>query len=192
VYCWVCGGTFLEGNEYRNHICVRNPDPSQKPIGTLYVDTANGGNLRMRARPDTNANEVASLKYGTAVSLYSYVNSQWAYVGYRGNYGYCMIRYLSDVAPGLKPTPTPVPSVSQNMYDNFRAADYRVLVNPTVPTGFVNLRWAPSLDAPVQGIYYANSVLRVISTNGTWCQVIDDQKNVCGFMMSAYMKRRAY
>ena len=87
--------------------------------------------------------------------------------------------------------PTAVPQ-QQNLYAGFTAADYWVLVTPSVPTGFVNLRWAPSLDAPIQAIYYANTPLRVIATNGTWCQVIDDRNNVCGFMMNAYMKRRFY
>ena len=193
TYCSVCGGTYQEGNEYRNHICVPKPGANRKAIGTLYVDTANGGNLRMRARPDTNASEVASLKNGTALKLYDYVNSQWAFVSYKDYYGYCMVRYLSDVPPGKRPSATPAPaapSQQQNLYTGFYAANYRVLVNPSVPTGFVNLRWAPSLDAPVQSIYYANTELRVIATNGTWCQVIDDRNNVCGFMMSAYMKRR--
>lgn len=193
VYCSVCGGSYLEGNEYRNHICTPKPSANQRPIGTLYVDTANGGNLRMRAKPDINSPEVTSLKNGTALKLYSYANSQWAYVGYRDYYGYCMVRYLSDVQPGWKPAATAVPAVpQQNMYANFAPANYWVLVTPSVPTGFVNLRWAPSLDAPVQSIYYANKTLRVIASNGTWCQVIDEQNNVCGFMMSAYMKRRAY
>ena len=192
AYCAVCGGSYLEGNEYRNHLCVPRPGANQKAIGTLYVDTANGGNLRMRARPDTGSPEVASLKNGTALKLFSYANSQWAYVGYKDYYGYCMVRYLSDVAPGKKPAVTPTPAPQQNLYANFKPANYWVLVNPSVPTGFVNLRWAPSLDAPVQNIYYANAMLRVIATNGTWCQVIDEQNNLCGFMMSAYMKRRAY
>lgn len=195
AYCALCGGTYEEGNEYRNHICVFRPSASQQAIGTLYVDTANGGTLRMRTRPDTNASDVTSLKNGTALKLYSYVNSQWAYVSYKDYYGYCMVRYLSDVPPGKRPAPTPapaVPSQQQNLYSGFSAANYRVLVHPSVPTGFVNLRWAPSLDAPVQSIYYANTELRVIATNGTWCQVIDDRNNVCGFMMSTYMKRRIY
>ena len=192
VYCSVCGGSYLEGNEYRNHLCVSKPSNNQKAIGTLYVDTTNGGNLRMRARPDTNSPQVTSLKNGTALKLYSYANSQWAYVGYKDYYGYCMIRYLSDVPPGKKPAVTLAPAATQNLYENFVPANYWVLVNPSVPTGFVNLRWAPSLDAPVQNIYYANTMLRVIFTNGTWCQVIDEQNNLCGFMMSAYMKRMAY
>lgn len=195
AYCSLCGGTYLEGNEYRNHICVPKPSANQTAIGTLYVDTANGGNLRMRARPDLNSSEVASLKNGTAVTVYSYANSQWAYVSYRSYFGYCMVRHLSDVPPAKRPSATPMPvtpSYQNNPYAGFSAANYRVLVNPSVPTGFVNLRWAPSLDAPVQSIYYANTELRVIATNGTWCQVIDDRNNVCGFMMSAYMKRRMY
>lgn len=195
AHCSVCGGTYQEGNEYRNHICVSKSSANQTAIGTLYVDTANGGNLRMRAKPDTNASDVTSLKNGTALKLYAYVNSQWAYVSYKDCYGYCMVRYLSDVPPGKRPMSTlapATPSQQQNPYAGFSAANYRVLVNPSVPTGFVNLRWAPSLDAPVQSIYYANVELRVIATNGTWCQVIDDRNNVCGFMMSAYMKRRMY
>ena len=51
------------------------------------------------------------------------------------------------------------------------------------------MRWAPSKSAEVQRIYYADSILQVLATNGTWSQVYDELTDECGFMMNAYLNK---
>ena len=46
-----------------------------------------------------------------------------------------------------------------------------------------------SKAADVQCIYYADTVLHVIATNGTWSQVYNKQTNQSGFMMNAYLNK---
>ena len=100
-----------------------------------------------------------------------------------------MVRYLSDVKPGVNPSVTPVPAVQQNLYANFSPANYWVLVNPSVPTGFVNLRWAPSKTAKIRATRYNGDTLRVIAENKTWAQVMDDTTGECGFMMKRFLEK---
>ena len=66
---------------------------------------------------------------------------------------------------------------------------YYVTVRPSTPTGYVNLRWAPSKAASTHGVRYYGDVLRVIAENKTWAQVVDDTTNECGFMMKSFLER---
>ena len=215
VQCIDCAGWYMNGNEFRNHFCTANPaNPSSSwtskedyydalvegdlnsdtviAIGELYVNTANGKSLNLRARPSTDGEILTSLPNGTSVTLFWYEDSAWAYVAYRSYYGFCMIRHLSE-QPGSTAAAAPAPSAADTdpskMYDHFKMVNYSVSVKPSNPTGFVNMRWAPSKAADVQCIYYANTVLRVLATNGTWSQVYDTQTNQCGFMMNAYLNK---
>ena len=211
VQCDDCGGWYMNGNEFRNHFCTGNPaNPSSNwtsvddyydalvngdlnadtttAIGTLYVSTANGKALNLRTRPSTKGEIQISIPNGSAVTLFWYENSSWAFVAYRSYFGFCMIRHMSDAAPtaGTAPAAQDDPA---KMYNGFKHVSYNVVVRPSNPTGFVNMRWAPSKSSQMQGIYYGGTVLNVIATNGTWSQVYDAQTNQCGFMMNAYLTK---
>lgn len=49
------------------------------------------------------------------------------------------------------------------------------------------MRWAPSKSTSVHEVYYAGDMLQVIADNGTWCQVYDTSRNICGFMMKQFL-----
>lgn len=215
VQCDDCGGWYMNGNEFRNHFCTGNPDnPSSSwtskddyydalvkgdlnadtimAIGTLYVSTANGKSLNMRARPDSNGKILTTIPNGSAVTLFWYENSSWAYVAYRSYFGFCMIRHLTEKEPAAGNTTGNAAAAQEDpnkMYKGFKHVSYRAAVKPSNPTGFVNMRWAPSKSAKVQSIYYADTILHVLATNGTWSQVYDVQTNQCGFMMNAYLNK---
>ena len=211
VQCDACGGWYMSGNEFRNHICTQdasNPSSSWTgmddyydmlvagkldadttvAIGNLYVNTANGKGLNMRTRPNSNSDIQVIIPNGAAVTLFWYENSSWAFVAYRSYFGFCMTRHLTDKVPGTSQNETKADDTSK-MYNGFKHVDYDAVVKPTNPTGYVNMRWAPSKSTDVQGIYYANTVLHVIATNGTWSQVYHEQTNQCGFMMNAYLNK---
>lgn len=211
VQCGSCGGWYMNGNEFRNHFCTGNPaNPSSSwtssndyynalvqgqldtdtviAIGNLYVNTANGKSLNLRARPNSNGDILFSIPNGSAVTLFWYENSSWAYVAYRSYFGFCMTRHLSEKEPAAS-KPVVTQDDPNQMFKSFKHVNYDVTVKPSTPTGFVNMRWAPSKSADVQRIYYADTVLHVLATNGTWSQVYDVQTNQCGFMMNAFLNK---
>ena len=221
VQCDICGGWYMNGKEFRNHFCTghtSNPSSSWTSsddyynalveghlnvdttiaIGNLYVNTANGKGLNMRSRPNTSGKILTTIPNGAADTLFWYENNSWAYVAYRSYFGFCMTRHLSEnqvsaPKPAAKPS-TPASKVEdpKNMYNGFQHVSYEVAVRPSTPSGFVNMRWAPSKSADVQCIYYADTVLQVLATNGVWSQVYDVMTDQCGFIMNEYLNKYLY
>jgi uncharacterized protein YraI len=157
-------------------------------IGPQYVSTSNGKGLNMRSGPSKDFSVVTTIPYGAMMDSTDYYDSAWSYVTYKGFAGYVMSRYLSSTPPTSKPSPTPTPSPSDGIsYKSFEKADYHVTVRPSTPSGFVNLRWAPSKSVQVYTIFYAGSLLHVLSQDKTWAQVIDESTGTCGFMMRNFL-----
>lgn len=182
---------------------------------TMYVVTPNGGGVNMREGPSTDYDVVTSVGFGEAVELLDMMpGSSWATVNYNGYYGYILIRYLSDYIPPVpaptywptyQPYPTPRPTsrpnpkpnpkpndgslerTLSNMFAGFVSNKYDVIVVPSTPTTYVNLRWAPSKSAPVRSQYWAGTSLQVLSQNGEWSEVYDPQTGMHGFMMTSFL-----
>ncbi|MDD3336221.1 MAG: SH3 domain-containing protein [Eubacteriales bacterium] len=150
-----------------------------------YVVTGNHKSLNMRADMSTDSTVITTIPYGAQVHLIGICdNASWASVYYGDYNGYVMVRYLSTKKPSESGTSTDSQSIN---YKSFTDADYYVTVTPSTPTGFVNLRWAPSKEAAVQGIYYQGEYLRVIAENGSWAQVLDESTLTCGFMLKNFL-----
>lgn len=160
---------------------------------TMYVYTSNGKTLNLRQQPSTDSPILANIPYGAAVQVYQPYNSTWYSIGYNGTNGYVMSKYLVANPPGPKPTAKPTPTakpdntLSNSMYDGFTATYYEAQVRPNSPSGYVNLRWGPSLYADIHSRYHMNDVLTVMSQNNTWCQVLDETNHVMGFMMRKFL-----
>ena len=161
-------------------------------IGPQYVSTANGKGLNLRSGPSKNYDVLVTIPFGTELTGIVYYDGTWVQASYKGYSGYVMSRYLSSTKPSHKPTPTPTPSSKSISYKNFTPANYYVTVRPSTPSGFVNLRWAPSKSVAVQTIYYAGSTLRVLSQDDTWAQLYDESTGICGFMMRAFLSTAGY
>lgn len=148
-----------------------------------YVNTANKKSLNMRSSTDLGNNILTSIPNGAAVVVYEFLNSNtWAHIGYGGRDGYVMTRYLSLTPPSTQPSTTE--SLS---FKDFKSTYYLASVKPSTPSGYVNMRWAPSKSTAVHDIYYSGFTLQVIAESKTWCQVYDTQKNICGFMMKEFL-----
>lgn len=148
-----------------------------------YVNTANKKSLNMRSSTDLGNNILTSIPNGAAVVVYEFLNSNtWAHISYGGRDGYVMTRYLSLTPPSTQPSTTE--SLS---FKDFKSTYYLASVKPSTPSGYVNMRWAPSKSTAVHDIYYSGSTLQVIAESKTWCQVYDTQKNICGFMMKEFL-----
>ncbi len=160
---------------------------------TAWVYTNNRKVLNMRTAPSADADIKAFLAFGTKVIVLNNVGNGWAYIQVKytnsSDYGYVMTRYLTYTNP-YQPTPVPDPTpddVSKINWASFHTVNpYAVVARPSKPSGWVNLRWAPSQNVDVIERCYSNYMLTVLATNGTWAQAYDPQTGVVGFIMLAY------
>jgi len=158
-------------------------------IGPQYISTSNGKGLFLRSGPSKDDSVLTTIPYGAQIDSCEYYDSAWSAVSYKGYYGYCMTRYLSSTKPSSKPNPTPTPSSGGTglSFRNFTDVNYYASVRPSTPSGFVNLRWAPSKSVDIRSTYYAGYSLRVLAQDETWVQVLDEANGICGFMMRSYL-----
>ena len=163
--------------------------PSDHDLTYYYVNTSNRGALNLRQTASNAAKVLVQIPYAAQVELADYVaGDKWAHCYYGGTEGYVMVRYLSKTRPstGTTTTTTTVGSESAE-YKRMEPAYYYAVVHPSTPTGYVHMRWAPSKTEPVFRDYYDGQVLKVLYQNSSWCQVLDESNQVCGYMMRAFL-----
>ena len=80
------------------------------------------------------------------------------------------------------------------MNREFRAARkvnaYTVISRPVRASGWVNLRWAPSLEAEVIATCPQGKELTVIAELRTWYQVQDPVTGMVGFISRSYVSKK--
>jgi len=182
-------------------------EASQSGNGVIaYVATANKGSLNVRRDASTYSNNIiTTLPWGTQVVFLGYAgggyNNAWAMIQYTKNgytyTGYVMSKYISFTNPRGNVTPQPTAAPGQPLTDlgfsSFRqVTPYAVYANPDRPTGWVNLRWAPSTDVDVIERCYQYRQLVVIAQNSSWAQVYDPETGVVGFISRAYIRDLGY
>lgn len=166
---------------------------------TMYVKTPKGGTVSVRPEPNTDSGYVSKLPYGTAVEVLQNQGT-WSAVDWPGWSQPCYIqsRYLVSTYPGSKPAPTEKTSSSEKSatsiadvnFKSFRLVDsYYVYVQASHAGGYVNLRWAPSMDAAVAERVNDGSELRVIAEGSGWYQVMDERSGYVGFMRKGFLYR---
>lgn len=155
----------------------------------FYVDTANKKSLNMRSDCTMGDNIIANIPYRAEVTVFEFLaGDAWARVEYNGRTGFVMSRYLSGTRPASGGGSGGGSSSSTTIsYKGFMPTNYTATVRPSNPSGYVNMRWAPSKSTSVHEVYYAGETLQVIADNGTWCQVYDTSRNICGFMMKQFL-----
>ena len=160
---------------------------------TYYVNTANKGGLNVRSSPVAPADNVlGSVQYGAAVSVLNFTEDQnWAVILYGNRTGYVMTRYLSRTRPGVV-TPAPEKAVEtladiNRIFRSMRKVSYNVVARPSRASGWVNLRWAPSLDAEVVQRCYDGYQLHVIQQSGSWAMAEDRSTGNVGFISMQYI-----
>ena len=177
--------------------------------GYYYVYTENGKSLNVRFTP--GGEKIGSLKYGARVYCYYLdVGNGWALIDYTFNhptYGYgtfaCYVsnRYLQKSKPAAKPDSSSSPSSSStstadtlaDVNKEFKTAKdvepFYVTVRPARASGWVNLRWAPSLSAEIMATYKQNDKLLVIKELKNWYQVEDQSTGNVGFISKKYVAK---
>ena len=174
-------------------------DRSSGSDGYYYVYTENGKGLNVREEP--NGRVVGSLKYGTKVYVYV-ISDNWALIDYtydKPGYGtgkyaaFLNTRFLrkNKPDPWTPSEPTVVDTSLADINEEFRSArrvePYSVFVRPSRVSGWVNLRWAPSLEAEIMATYKANDELLVIRELTHWLQVEDQDTGDVGFISRQYV-----
>ena len=167
---------------------------------TMYVKTTNGGGVNVREEPTTDSACITKLAYGTAVEVLQNEGS-WTAIDWPGwsNPAWISSRYLVYDYPGSRPqsqggsSGSPeASSIADVNFSSFRLVDpYYVYVKASHTGGYVNLRWAPSMDAAVACRINDGSELRVIAVGKGWCQVQDERSGYVGFMRSSFLVRYA-
>ena len=81
------------------------------PTTTMYVKTANGKPLKLRAEPDAKAEVITDIPYGAEVSVYAdFVGMVWYHIQYGMYMGYVKAEFLVQKKPKPFVTPTPKPT----------------------------------------------------------------------------------
>ncbi len=178
--------------------------------GYYYVKTDNGKSLNVRNNPDGEV--IATLPYGTRVYVVEFVSyGKWARINYEfgdGSYAaFLSARYLVKNNPG-KYTPSGSGSSSSgssasddasksltDMNAEFRSAkkvdqQFTVYARPSRASGWVNLRWAPSLVAERIATCPQGKALTVLAETKNWYQVQDPETGMIGFISRQYVSIR--
>ena len=172
---------------------------------TMYVYTENGGTLNVRSSERIENNVIGTLPYGAQVTVRSSYNG-WSQIlypwintvsgGYRVDYAYVQSRYLISVRPSpYPPTPAPDPvpagSTISSLNVEFRTArkvvPFTVISRPSRATGWVNLRWAPSVEAERIATCPQGKELTVLAELSDWYQVQDPVTGMIGFISRQYV-----
>ncbi len=183
----------------------------------MYVYTDNGKSLNVRSAPNTGDNIIGSLKYGEQVDVIS-ISNGWANIwwgqSYYGEFGtaYVQSRFLLNYKPAphaVQPTAAPASGAASgtasdntdytkafsSMNAEFKsakkvAAPYTVVARPSRASGWVNLRWAPSLEAERIATCPQGKALTVIGETKNWYQVRDPETGMIGFISKQYVSTR--
>lgn len=182
--------------------------PSAQASGVImYVYTENGGSLNVRRDPIVTNNIIGKLNYGQAVSVRITMANGWACIDWNGtdtSVAYVQSRYLSWTVPTTRPvTPTPAPAPTaapsggsglDAVNAEFRTArqvtPFIVVSRPARASGWVNLRWAPSVDAERITTCPQGKELTVLAETKNWYQVQDPATGMIGFIMRQYVQMR--
>lgn len=164
---------------------------------TYYIKTQSGSYVHVRAGRGTDYEKIGKLKYGDHIDVVNIKNG-WAKFNYGSyGYGYVSANFLTKHKPEAinnnnNKTSGNTSSSSGSFdlvksYDKFVNVSYRAVVQPSTSSNNINLRWGPSMGAPIMGVRRAGCELHVIAENGSWCQVVDDVTGECGFMMKQFL-----
>ena len=163
----------IDGMEgYFSSQFLRLESPVYSDRGTAYVATNNGGKLKMRSGPTTNAGVLTTYSNGTAVSVILKGNGFWK-VSVGGKVGYMDASFLSASGPVTPVGPT------GNAY---------CIVNNSKSTSVLNLRASASTNSKSLAQYKNGTRLEVLMAGTEWCRVKNPSDGKTGYVMTKYVR----
>ena len=170
------------------------PTATQQPMyaeNTQAMVTTTGGSLNLRESPDSQARVIATVPYGTWVTVTAR-GTVWCQIRYSYLTGYVMTRYLSfgvsqpTAVPYIYPTAVPYipyPTAAPTQAPASSGAVTQALV--TTSGGTLNLREQPSSSARVILLMPNASSVTVISRGADWSEI--SYQGNRGYVMSKYL-----
>ena len=164
---------------------------------TMYVKTANGKPVNVRAAPSKNAEIIGSVPYGGTVSTdWSYAgNDGWTKVvwGGRGD-GYIMSQFLVSTKPAAR-------SAEQDKKEEEKAEQaklkkeqsseksvdpFYIATRPSRTSGWVNLRSGPSKTTSRVASYAGGKELICFAETNSWYRARDPETGKEGYISKNY------
>lgn len=171
--------------------------PAAMANETWYVYTDDGKTLNVRSQP--RGEVVGRLNYGDPVDVIVYDRNGWSLIWYRiedptfprEGEAYVDSRFLVRNPPAGRAPQTNTATTITSLNVEFRAArqvttPYTVVARPSRPTGWVNLRWAPCVEAERIATCAQGKVLVVLCELKNWLQVQDPDTGMVGFISKKY------
>ena len=165
---------------------------------TKYVYKSNGKTITVYDKP--NGKKIGELASGTQVEVEA-TSGTFTRIAYGRSSAFVRSYNVVNRKPAKAPKATPTPSPAPQHYDQYyyslqsmnmefrsmrQTTEYDVYVRPDRPTGYVNFRFAPSLEAEIIAQLYQGHRLSVIARGSAWLQVRDPASGRVGYIMQRY------
>ncbi len=168
---------------------------------TMWIKTDNGKPANGRTEPDVNSTWVASFAYGEEV----YTMGTAPVNGYtelsNGGGIWVLTRFLVSSPPapyvpgsgGSSKGSSSSGDAQSAIYNEFKAAKwvtpYDAVTTHKRSSGIINMRYAPSKNAPLVQSYKPGEVLTVICELKTWIEVQDPETGKVGYIRQDFLQR---
>ena len=170
---------------------------------TMWIKTGNGKPANARSGPSKDTDLVGEFPYGSVV----YTMGSAPINGYtelsNGGGMWVLTKFLVSAPPApYVPTPdsgkgsTPAQNTGDGLntiYNEFKAAKwvtpYNVVTTHNRTSGVINMRYAPSKNAPLVDTYKPGEPLIVICELKDWLEVQDPESGKTGFIRHDFLQR---
>lgn len=168
---------------------------------TKWIKTNNGKPANARSAPDVNSDWVGEFPYGSEV----YTMGSAPVNGYtelsNGGGMWVLTKFLVNSKPGPyvpggnsgKSSSSSSGDTQNVIYSEFKAArwvtPYEVVTCHNRSSGVINMRFAPSKNAPLVEAYKPGETLTVICELKDWIEVQDPETGKVGFIRHDFLQR---
>ena len=164
--------------------------PVLASASTKYVYKSNGHLTHVYSKASSGSKVITKLKSGTKINAVG-TSGSYTQIKIDGQTGYVKTRNVVSSLPGKKSsTKTSSEDSLSSMNAEFRSmvsvTPYEIQVRPSQPSGYVNLRFGPSLSAEVITRLYQGYTLKVLAKGRSWLQVQDPATGQVGYIYTRY------
>jgi len=167
---------------------------------TMWIKTPNGKPANARSEPDVHSSWVGEFAYGAEVYTMGTPNVNGYTELSNGGGMWVMTKYLVSSPPapydpskGGGKGGSSSGDAQSAIYAEFKAAKwvvpYDVVTTHKRASGVINMRYAPSKNAPLVESFKPGEPLTVICELKTWIEVQDPETGKVGFIRQDFLQR---